>query len=93
MFVAQRGAMLRAAGVSGRVLVMAGIEPVEASESVAAARAAVEHRLEIAVWRREAAAALGSAAREAGADPVPLHLKVDTGMGRLGVTVGDATGT
>ncbi len=85
------GRQLRQAGISGRVLVMAGIEPVEVAESVAAARAAVEYGLEIAVWRREAAEVLGSAAREAGADPVPLHLKVDTGMGRLGVTVGDPT--
>lgn len=82
------GLQLREAGISGRILVMTGIEPVEAPESVAAARAAVEHGLEIAVWRREAAEALGGAARDAGADPVPVHLKVDTGMGRLGVMVG-----
>jgi alanine racemase len=84
------GLQLREAGIGGRVLVMAGIEPVEAVESAAAARASAEHGLEVAVWRREAVDALVSAAMEAGTDPVPVHLKVDTGMGRLGVMVGEA---
>lgn len=82
------GVELRWAGITGRILVMAGIEPVEAAASRAAARQAAEHRLEVAVWRPEAARALAEAAD---ADPVAVHLKVDTGMGRLGVLVDEDT--
>lgn len=83
------GIELRLAGISGRILVMSGIEPVEAEEARDAARASVTHCLEVAVWRREAAEALGRAATDAGVEPLRVHLKADTGMGRLGVTVGD----
>ncbi len=86
------GVELRRAGVEGRVLVMAGIEPVESDEAAVAAGAAVEHRLEVAVWRRRAAERLGAAAAARGVE-VPLHLKVDTGMGRLGVLACEALET
>jgi len=82
------GVELRWGGITGRILVMAGIEPVEAPELRAAALQAAEHRLEIAVWRPQAAAALAAAALD---DPIAVHLKVDTGMGRLGVLVDDDT--
>jgi alanine racemase len=85
------GVGLREAGVTGRILVMTGIEPVEAATAAEAARAAVEHGLEVAAWRREAAEMLGKAAIERGTEPVRLHLKLDTGMGRLGIMVGDST--
>jgi len=85
------GLRLREAGISGRILVLAGIDPVELPSGPAAARAAVRHGLEVAVWRVEAAEVLHAAAIAAGSGPVRLHLKVDTGMGRLGVTVGDST--
>ena len=84
------GLRLREAGISGRILVMAGIDPVEAPEAVAAARAAVGHGFEVAVWRLEAAEMLGVVSLEAGTEPAPVHMKVDTGMGRLGMEVGDS---
>jgi len=84
------GVQLRDAGIGGRILVMAGIEPVETSDG-AAEGAVVAHDLEVAVWRAAAAEALGAAAIAVGADPVAVHLKVDTGMGRLGVLVDEST--
>lgn len=83
------GVELRRGGISGRILVLAGIEPPQAAETRAAMAAAVENDLEVAVWRVEAAGALGAAARAAGAGPMAVHLKADTGMGRLGVLVGE----
>lgn len=84
------GIELRRAGIEGRVLVLAGVEPIEAVVAADAARAAIESELELAVWRPEAARALGEAALALESAPARLHLKVDTGMGRLGVTVDDS---
>jgi alanine racemase len=106
------GVQLRAAGITGDILVMAGIEPLHLGDELpvvdavgggvlpsvpdresfgrGAARAAVEHSLTIAVWGDEAAAALGAAALEAGERSARVQLKVDTGMGRLGVLVDES---
>ena len=81
------GVELREAGIEGRILVLAGVEPLLAAEAPAALEAAVANGLDVAVWRLEAARALGEAAVAAGAGPARVHLKVDTGMGRLGVLV------
>lgn len=83
----EEGVELREAGIGGRVVVLAGIEPVGTEAARAAAGLVVRHELDVAVWRPEAAAELGAAARQAGVQPVRVHLKTDTGMGRLGVTV------
>ncbi len=86
------GAELREAGVAGEILVMAGVEPAGAVAAVdgddSAAALAVRHGLSVAVWRTEAAEALAAAAGEGG--EVAVHLKVDTGMGRLGVPMDDS---
>lgn len=67
---------LRAAGVDARVLLLS--EP-----PVTAARAVVDAAVEPTVYTAEMVAALDAAA--AGRpDPLPVHLKVDTGMHRVG---------
>ena len=54
-------------------------------------RAAVEAGLTLAVCSAEEARAVAEAAREA-RRPASVHLKVDTGMGRVGVTQAEAPG-
>jgi alanine racemase len=76
------GAELRRAGIAGPVVVLGGAFRGEEA-------AVVAHGLEVAVWSVEAAGALAGAARAAGAT-VPVHLKVDTGMARLGIAVDEA---
>ncbi len=87
------GIELRAAGIDGDILVMAGVEPLPeggAGGVPEIVRAAVGSDLDVAVWTRAAAEALGAAACRAGGAPCRVHLKVDTGMGRLGVLVAEA---
>jgi alanine racemase len=74
----EEGADLRAAGIDGPVLVLS--EPVpEAAESV------IEHRLTPVVYTPSGVDALAkAAAAHARAEPLPVHLKVDTGMHRVG---------
>jgi alanine racemase len=82
------GIRLRQAGITSRILLLSGFWRGEES-------AVVEHDLTPAIWDREQIALLG--------DPVekfrkgrpkkdgqfPVHLKVDTGMNRLGVNISD----
>ena len=98
------GAELREAGIEQEILVMGGIEPLESDHESAAvggaerdgsaaetaAEIASRHSLTVAVWNPEAAEALAAAARDSGQAPVPVQLKVDTGMGRLGVPAEEA---
>jgi len=79
---AAEGEALRAAGVSGAIVVLGGVYPAE-YESV------VEGRLTPVLWEVETAKALAAVARAAGR-VVPVHVKVDTGMSRLGVAPGEA---
>ena len=72
----EEGAALRDAGVRAQILVMAGVLPGERA-------ALLEYRLTPAVHRLEDIAALGRLAAARGA-PVAYHLKIDTGLGRLG---------
>ena len=78
---AVEGEVLRAAGLNGGVLVLGGVYPAEHDRVVAA-------RLTPIVWDVETPRALAARARAAGR-VVPVHVKVDTGMSRLGVAPAD----
>jgi alanine racemase len=74
---------LRQAGIEGRILVMGALAGDELD-------AAVEARAEVVAWHPEFAAELAARARE----PVGVHVKLDTGMGRLGTRdVSEASAT
>ncbi|MGH7570463.1 MAG: alanine racemase [Gemmatimonadota bacterium] len=70
-------AILRREGVETRLLCLMPILPAEAGR-------AVELRVTPAITDRGQAEALAAVGREAGR-PVPVHVEVDTGMGRSGV--------
>ena len=76
--MAGEGAALRAAGIDAPVLVL-GEPTAEEWDDV------VRLGLRPTVHRSEAVAGLGAAARRAGGAALPVHLKVDTGMHRIGV--------
>jgi alanine racemase len=78
----EEGVELRRGGLAAPVVVLGG---VVRGGGVAVA----EHGLEAAVWTLDCARALAAAGRSAGRN-VPVHVKVETGMGRLGIAVGDA---
>ncbi|MCH7824009.1 MAG: alanine racemase [Acidobacteria bacterium] len=89
------GIELREAEIGGDILVMAGVEPLPEGGAGGAPEIACEavgNDLDVAVWSRAAAEMLGDATRRAGGAPCRVHLKVDTGMGRLGVLVAEAPG-
>jgi alanine racemase len=73
----EEGLILRQAGISLPVLLLLGILPEEAG-------CAVGHDLDVALFRLDVAQALEAAARNQG-KKAQVHLKVDTGMGRLGL--------
>ena len=70
---------LRDAGITQPVLCLAGFWPGQAA-------ACIQHKLTAVVYRRDMLEALNQAAAEAGTI-ADVHVKVDTGMGRLGVRV------
>lgn len=73
------GVALREAGIRGRILLMTGFWRGEEE-------AVVRQRLTPAVWDASHIQLLEDAAAKCGnAEPVPVHLKVDTGMARLGI--------
>ena len=73
------GVLLREAGVKGRILVLCGLYPGEEED-------ALRHQLTPAVFRLEDAQAVARAATRLGlTGRVPIHLKIDTGMARLGL--------
>ena len=74
------GVPLREAGLRGRILLMTGFWRGEEQE-------VVRRNLTATVWEPEHVAALNRAAEHLSAPPQPVHLKVDTGMGRLGVAL------
>ena len=81
---ADEAAGLRAAGIAGPLLIMGALS---APELTVALRA----RADVAVWRDEQVAAL---AAHPDADGAGVHVKLDTGMGRLGTRdVEEATRT
>jgi alanine racemase len=74
--LAEEGAALRAAGIAGEILVLEGAWPGQEP-------AVVRERLTPAVHSAAGVERLERAARDAGID-LTVHLKVDTGMARLG---------
>jgi alanine racemase len=81
----EEGAELRAAGIDARVLVLSEPPPP-------AAPAVVALGLTPVAYTRPGIEALAKAVADSGADPLPVHLKVDTGMHRVGCSVADACG-
>jgi len=77
--LAQEGAELRAAGVDGRIIVLSE-QPAELLAC------AVRDRLELTVYTADQLRQLTAA----GAVDHPVHLKVDTGMHRVGAAPADA---
>lgn len=73
----EEGLALRQAGLALPVLLLLGILPQEAENAVAA-------DLEIVLFRQDVAQAVAAAAHSQG-KKARVHLKVDTGMGRLGL--------
>src|SRR5262245_32786609 len=76
------GLALRRAGIEAPVVVLGGVFPGEEA-------AAVANDLAAAVWTLEGGRALAAAARAAGRTAA-VHLKINTGMTRLGCEPGDA---
>jgi alanine racemase len=84
---AEEGILLRRAGITGRILLMGGYWRDEQ-------RTVIENNLTPAVWDWSHIEPLNDAARELKQTSkelpaVPVHLKVDTGMSRLGLSVRD----
>jgi alanine racemase len=73
----EEGSALRQEGFTTPILLLMGIVPRESQAAVAA-------NLEVVLYRQDVAQALEAAARSLG-KKARVHLKVDTGMGRLGV--------
>lgn len=78
----EEGVELRQAGIFAPVLVLGGVHP--GSEDV------IVHRsLTPVVWAREHLQLLAAGVRRSGAPPLAVHLKIDTGMSRLGLLPAD----
>lgn len=73
----EEGIELRRAGVAVPILILGGFTPEQAE-------AVLLHRLVPAVYRKDQVEALSRAASRRGVEAT-VHLKVDSGMGRLGV--------
>ena len=81
---AEEGVLLRQAGITGRILLASGFWRGEEE-------AIIEHDLTPAVWDWNHIELLEEAARKMhrGGHAVPVHLKIDTGMTRLGIAPAD----
>jgi alanine racemase len=73
----EEGLELRESGITGRVLVLGGCYPAQSKEIVSSGLTPV-------ISTGELARSLNEAARSSG-KPIPVHLKVETGLGRLGI--------
>ncbi|MGB0112891.1 MAG: alanine racemase [Ilumatobacteraceae bacterium] len=80
----QEGVELRDAGFDVPILILSE-QPVDAASTI------VEHRLTPTVYSSSGVEAVAGAARAAGITDVAVHLKIDTGMQRVGVR-SDAVG-
>ncbi len=74
----EEGVALRQAGVRGRILLMTGFWRGEEEE-------VINHRLTPTVWEWWQIGALEKALNKRIGGPFPVHVKLDTGMARLGV--------
>jgi alanine racemase len=79
----EEGAELRAAGIDAPILVLSEPPPP-------AAPAVVDLGLTPVAYTRPGIDALAKAVADGGAEPLPVHLKVDTGMHRVGCTAAEA---
>ena len=77
------GIAVRKAGVRKPILILTSFVPGEESRLV-------KHDLTAVIHRCEQLALLDQAAARRGKKRVPFHLKIDTGMNRLGIATGDA---
>ena len=84
---ASEGRELRQNGVSEPILVMAPLAPGGDDDPF---EAVVEYGLSAAVPDATTASRLAEAARKMRIGPASVHLKLDTGMGRLGVSTDQA---
>jgi alanine racemase len=75
----EEGRALRRGGIDAPILCLGGVGPLGAEE-------AIRHRLTPLIGTIEEAVAMNTAAKRLGQE-YPIHLKVDTGMGRLGVPI------
>jgi alanine racemase len=80
----EEGVELRRAGIRIPLVVLGGVDAQQAEEAHA-------HGLSAVLFDRAQAAFLNRTAGKSGR-PFPLHVKVDTGMGRLGIRPGEAAG-
>jgi alanine racemase len=80
--IPEEGLALRRAGVGGRVLSFGGFWEGQAA-------ACVSEGITPVIYRPDMAEAFGAAARAAGV-VADIHVKIDTGMGRLGVRYDEA---
>lgn len=78
----EEGVELRRAGITSRILLMTGFWRGEEEE-------VVRHDLTPAVWEWWHIELLEDAAERLRHETVPVHVKVDTGMARLGVALAD----
>lgn len=76
------GMDLRKGGVRKPILVLGGFWPGEENNLI-------KHRLTPAIHRCEQLALFDAAAAKSGKKHVPIHLKIDTGMNRLGIAPND----
>ncbi|MGA7460006.1 MAG: alanine racemase, partial [Candidatus Korobacteraceae bacterium] len=77
------GIVLREVGVTGRILIMCGLYPGEEEE-------ALRNSLTPAVFRLEQAQDLARAVARMGLDHrAAIHLKIDTGMSRMGLPLAE----
>ena len=83
--MAGEAAVLRAAGIDAPILLLSEPSPAERDAVVALG-------LRASVYSLPAIDGLAAAVGRAGAAPLPVHLKVDTGMHRVGADPADAMG-
>src|SRR5215207_6618245 len=73
---AAEAAALRAAGIEGTLVVLGAVSPEELDIALGA-------RAELVVWREAAVEAIPTRVAAGAPRPVGVHIKLDTGMGRL----------